>query len=248
MLMPVVLSKCMELSSCYYIIMIASIVLLSLRQEALQKFAPFIFLNIGILLAYFDFLTYPIATFGVPSAIYLLLTNEKSLKNKMADMIRNGFSWLFGYAGMWSSKWIMASIFTRENVISDAINAIKFRTAGVSLEETYQFGKIACISMNIKAFFNTPVSVALIIVLLYMIYRCSKHGRHSMKTVAQTMIPYLVLSLAPMVWYVFATSYSGAHYWFTNKACVVSVVAILFGLAELEEDAVNQPVRKGSSR
>ena len=76
--------------------------------------------------------------------------------------------------------------------------------------------------------------------LLYMIYRCSKHGELTRNVIVQTMIPYLTLSLAPIVWYAFATNHSTIHYWFTNKACVVSVVAILFGVTELAGDRLKQ--------
>lgn len=240
MLMPVALAKCMEFSPCYYIFTTATVVLLLLQKEHLERFAPFVFLNTGILLAYFDFLSYPIATFGVPSAIYLTMSAEKSLKSKMADMISNGFFWTLGYAGMWASKWVLASIITGNNVIVDAVNTINFRTSSVSLDGTLHFGKIACEALNIKAFLKTPVSVVMIAFLLYMIYRCSKHGELTRNVIVQTMIPYLTLSLAPIVWYAFATNHSTIHYWFTNKACVVSVVAILFGVTELAGDRLKQ--------
>ena len=245
MLMPVALAKCMEFSPCYYIFTIATVVLLLIQKNQLERFAPFVFLNIGILLAFFDFLSYPIATFGVPSAVYLTLSAEKSLKSKMADMISNGFFLILGYAGMWASKWVLASIITGNNVIADAVNTVNLRTSSTSLDGTVHFGKIACEVMNIKAFLKTPVSGVMIVFLLYMIYRCSKQGQLTRNDIVQTMIPYFALSLAPMVWYAFATNHSTIHFWFTNKACVVSVVATLFGVTELAGDRFKQKCPDG---
>lgn len=43
----------------------------------------------------------------------------------------------------------------------------------------------------------------------------------------------LTVGLSPIVWYGFATNHSAIHAWFTNKACVVSYLAVLFALNNL---------------
>ena len=54
MLMPIVQAKSLQYSSCYYIFMLGVATLLLLSEEQVRKYEPFVFLNIGILLAYFD--------------------------------------------------------------------------------------------------------------------------------------------------------------------------------------------------
>ena len=59
----------------------------------------------------------------------------------------------------------------------------------------------------------------------------------------RTLFPFLLTGLAPVAWYAFATNHSVIHYWFTNKACVVSFLGIVFGLVcllQTKEKALNK--------
>lgn len=61
------------------------------------------------------------------------------------------------------------------------------------------------------------------------------------------MLLYIVVSLAPLIWYAFATNHSQIHAWFTNKACAVSVMAICFALIQVtnkSDDLTFKPVGK----
>ena len=53
MLMPIVSAKSLQYSTCFYVFMTGSLVLLLLPKERLSKYGAFVFLNIGIALAYF---------------------------------------------------------------------------------------------------------------------------------------------------------------------------------------------------
>ncbi|MGN1054780.1 MAG: hypothetical protein ACI4P1_05830 [Erysipelotrichaceae bacterium] len=75
----------------------------------------------GICIAYFDFLTYPIISFGIPMITYLLM-NRKKIKDSLMDIGLCFLFWGAGYVGMWAGKWIVASLFTSENIIADAIS------------------------------------------------------------------------------------------------------------------------------
>ena len=47
--------------------------------------------------AYVDFLTYPIATFGVPAIIGVVLSRDNHLEEKLVEIVRNGLLWCLGY-------------------------------------------------------------------------------------------------------------------------------------------------------
>lgn len=89
-----------------------------------------LFTLIGITTVFFDFLTYPIVTFGMPMITYVLI-NRNGLKTSIKKIVACGISWIIGYGGMWLAKWIIASIFTNENIVLDAINQIKYRSSGI---------------------------------------------------------------------------------------------------------------------
>ena len=91
---------------------------------------PEFFLIIGILTSYFDFLTYPITTLGIPLCCYFLLESDK-LWNNIKKLVAFGISWAVGYAGMWAAKWVIADLTLHTGTIKDAIWSIIGRTEAI---------------------------------------------------------------------------------------------------------------------
>lgn len=65
----------------------------------------------GISTAYFDFLTYPLVTFGIPM-IFCILINEKNTCENWKEMPIMGIHWGIGYLGMWAEKWLIGTVIT----------------------------------------------------------------------------------------------------------------------------------------
>ena len=236
MLMPAALGKSLQFSSCFYVFSLAVLALLlyfSDQAGAAVK-AEAIFLFTGIFLAYFDFLTYPIATFGIPAVVYTAL-NRSRVEQKLADLFRVFLFWCLGYGGMWSSKWILASILTDENVIADALHSVSVRTSGASTGGTVSYSIFGCIGQNFSLFFSSIFTVFLVLFSLILLIRMRKrfHGKIENVFPAASPLPYILLSLLPILWYSFTVNHSTIHSFFTNKACAVSALAVLFGLSDL---------------
>lgn len=234
MMMPITLGKSLQFSSCYYIFSCGVIALLLLPEKIKNKNAYVVFLNVGIATAYFDFLTYPIATFGVLSAIYLAIQN-KDFSEQIGDLIKNGFSWCIGFGGMWASKWIVAYILTGYNTFTEVENAFAIRVSNTNWDGS-SVSKLSCVLMNYNAFWGTPFKYLCILYAIYIMIKIVKLKNSNKKeTLTRAFAPFSLIALAPMVWFAFATNHSTVHYWFTNKACVVTVMAVLFGLVNIYE-------------
>lgn len=230
MLMPVAMAKAFQYSSCFYVFTFGCIALLLLKDDKRKKLAPLVFLWCGITTAYFDLLTYPISTFGVPMMFYLLLQDKDQAESKFAEIVRNAFYWCIGLGVMWVSKWGIATAITGENKFTDALGKVAERTSTVSEEgESYSFYSAEI--RNFGAFALTPVAVIAAALILYMIFKTVKSKNLTAKDSVRTLFPFLLTGLAPVAWYAFATNHSMIHYWFTNKACVVTFLGIVFGLA-----------------
>ena len=129
---PISLIFCHELSYIYYITLITILIMLS-KNEKLNEGGKYYYLFMfnGILVAYFDFLTYPLAALGLPTIFYLLLNENKfTLIKKFFNMIKFALSWSFGYVGMWAGKWCMASMLTDYNTIADALQIVLMKLNG----------------------------------------------------------------------------------------------------------------------
>lgn len=230
MLMPVAMAKAFQYSTCFYVFTFGCIALLLLKEDRRRKTAPLVFLWCGIATAYFDLLTYPISTFGVPMMFYLLLADKEQAESKFSEIVRNAIYWCIGLGAMWVSKWGIATLITGENKFTDALGKVAERTSTVSEEgESYSFYSAEI--RNFGAFALTPITIIAAALILYMIFKMLKQKKLTVKDSVRTLYPFLLTGLAPVAWYAFATNHSMIHYWFTNKACVVTFLGIVFGLA-----------------
>ena len=223
MIMPIVLAYSIQFSTCFYVMILSSIVLLLIKKN--QKYSWMIFLLSGILTSYIDFLTYPIATFGVPMVICLLKEKEITVEEKIAAIIRNGIFWTFGYVMMWSGKWVLANILTSQDVIIDSVRNIIARTSTTVGQGEKTFSIFEVIAKNISEFFDTPFKYLASIFTLLCLYR--NRNIENKETTLYKLSPFLIISLLPVLWYAFASNHSYIHTYFTNKGLIVSMFSML---------------------
>ena len=173
------------------------------------------------------------STFGVPMLFYLYLSGNDSEESKIAATIKNGLFWCIGLAGMWVSKWVVASIITGENMVSTCFGSVRYRTSTITSDWVGKYNAFDCIVANYKVFLITPITIIVMIYSGFLVYRCLKQNRMSTGNICRILFPFFVTGLAPAVWYAFAKNHSIIHTWFTNKACVISLLAVLLGLVSL---------------
>ena len=204
--------------------------LLALKKDSLDKLDGFLFLYIGIATAYFDFLTYPIATLGIPAIFYFCLRHHTDIRNTFCRGVKICFSWAVGYAGMWSGKWLIGSLILGDNVLTAATGALVERS---SADSDLLYNIHAALSANIKYFLYTPATAVVLLLVLFLLIVMAKQfrsGHTNVKQTAAIFFPFVILALLPIAWYLVTSQHAVMHYWFTNKGLVVSVFA---GLAAL---------------
>ena len=239
-LMPAAMAMSLQFAPCYYIMTTGSILVL-LTREKMPSRDYLLFLYLGIATSYFDFLTYPVATLGIPAAFYFLLHKTAPIRETFLRGLRICFSWGFGYVGMWAGKWVLGSLTTGTNVLLTASEEIALRSSmNVAADENLLINMYAAVSVNIKNFIRTPATLLLGVFLLIMLIRLFRKWKNSgadwMQAV-QTVFPFFVLAVMPVVWYMATTNHSTIHYWFTGKALVVSVFAASCALVRLQTDS-----------
>ena len=92
-----------------------------------------LFFACGMCINFMDFLTYPIVTLGVPLIALLLLSLKDDRVNFLTGLrkiIICSVLWTAGYAVSWTTKWILASVVLKKNVLLDAAGQAAFRIAG----------------------------------------------------------------------------------------------------------------------
>lgn len=140
LLSPISLFSSLQFSPCFYIMMLALIVIFACKDVLNDTRRNYLFLLTGILTAYFDLLTYPFITLGVPLLACLGSAHRRSADDRMGGwkhVFLHTVSWCLGYVGMWSAKWVVTTILTGENIIYDAFVKIKYRSGYFSVRHSY---------------------------------------------------------------------------------------------------------------
>lgn len=223
LIMPIATAWSMQFSAVFYIFSVGSIILI-LNYERLSEKSNmyYYFCFLGILTSYFDFLTYPLATFGVPFTFLVCMNKENKLKEDILRFIKCGMFWCIGYVGMWAGKWIIATLLTGENIIANATGAILNRTSS-NPSENIHYSILHVWNVNISAFIRNPVTVLAVIFILYYGYRIIKE--HRGEIFLNCCIEFAGICLLPLCWYIFTRNHSVPHYWFTYKVLIITAFA-----------------------
>lgn len=248
-LAPWLLPRSLQFSSCFYLMNFGMIGVLLLKDRLPEK-ALGLFCWLGIATAYFDFLTYPMAVLGVPAIVYFYLRGSRNWKKTIGEGAGITLSWGFGYAAMWACKWGIGSLLTGQNVLSMAGEKLVERSSaapGVGNSALYYL-RIA-VTQNIRMFLTTPVLLLFSVLMLLLILRagrCLKKAKPGWRKAVQALLPFGILALFPVAWYLCTANHSSIHYWFTNKALIVSAFAVLGGLERLGDDTIFNGIQEES--
>lgn len=187
-----------------------------------KRMAMLLFID-GCMTCYFDLLTTPIMTIGLPMIVYLMLTVKTQEKASLVSGVKNivvpSALWGGGYLCTWFTKWILATILTPVNVLADGIKQTFFR-AGTG-ENITRWGALK------ENLIQVPwVAVLVISIVLIILIACAFNKKYYKSVIL--LLPFMIL---PYCWYIFAANHSYLHCWFTYRNQMVTVSAWFFVLS-----------------
>lgn len=225
---PVLMLVSLAMSICW-LITLAVLFIILLRHDWLEKreHYPELFLMIGIMVAYFDFLTYPVVTLGFPLCALFLMNREEKIKKSVGRTILCSGCWALGYVSMWASKWVLADLTLRTGTIKSAFSSILGWTEAIGGRPRIS-GGFYVIGLNLQEykFWIYPVLVS-VLVLFDIVAFVWTSRRTSFKRAVVCSVPYLLISCIPFVWYTVVQHHSGMHIAFTFR--IISVAALALG-------------------
>lgn len=263
---PGTMGVSLQYAPCYYITLITSLILLSKKQVFQRegdKSILFLFLFSGILTSYLDFLTYPVATLGIPLVFWILLRTEIPCKKKYGNMItfiENAASWLWGYAGMWIGKWAIGSALLHENLFADALDSVAIRTS--TQDGTQNISRIGVSGYLLRySIWKKPYLLLFILFIIgnfvvyfakrkkrtknftflhedYVVETMKKQpengtGDSAIRQRRETKIMLLLVGMIPFVWYFFTANHSYIHPRLVYRSLGVTVFAWMSALVLL---------------
>ncbi|MGN0437303.1 MAG: hypothetical protein ACI4F4_02185 [Lachnospiraceae bacterium] len=200
-----------------------------------------LFLVGGMLTCYLDFLSTETLTLTVPLLIMLWMEGKQKTQEDTKSTFRLAgtsiISWGFGYAGMWIMKWILASVVLSKNVMPYVSKHMEERISGNIGVRPIQYiwgaiwNNVKCLFPFEYGIIGALVGLSLVLFVIYTGY--VYHGQHVNK---KRILMYVFIGLIPYFRYVVLHNHSYLHYFFTYRAQMAMVVAVVMILEELVKE------------
>ena len=226
---PVSTALSMQFSSIYYLTLLGLLIML-LTESWDRSWGYLVFLFLGIGTAFFDFLTYPACAVGTCLALGARKSRADG-KARLLKAVGSGAAWAFGYGGMWSGKWLAASLITGNSVMRDAVEQAQYRSGGkVTAAEggvSATFG--AVLGRNLGVLANLAAAVIVLALLGLLVWLlATKRCRFALERAS--LLSLAVAFSVPFVWYFLLRNHSLVHCWMTYRNLSAAVFALSGGL------------------
>lgn len=193
-----------------------------------------------MLTSFFDLLTNPIITFGIPIIIVMMLQSKNQIKKNLFTIIKCAILWIIGYLGMWALKWTITDVFFGRTIISNSLEQILFRTNKIKYDgSTINFYGGLENNIIVHSFINILYLgignlPSLILPFIILTLRKVPFGKIviNKKTVLNS-IPFFIISLIPIIWYIIVNNHSYYHWFFTYRNLLIFEIGFDLFLLEL---------------
>ncbi|MCL2525728.1 MAG: hypothetical protein FWE46_01555 [Coriobacteriia bacterium] len=196
------------------------------------------FLIMGLLTAFFDFLTTPLLTFLLPLTLLILWAAKRGKAVPFKSTVSVAGAWLAGYAGFWASKWLLtAAVYGAEYANTQFGHALAMRSGtdtggglGYRFNAIYNnlyqlFALHPDGSIHPGPFFAIAAGVILVLAAIWWVL-VKKTAAPPVQIKAA--LPLLLVVAGPYVWYFVMAQHSTFHSWMTWRLQTASIVGLLF--------------------
>lgn len=232
---PMVAALNFQNASIYFILLLSILYLVwsgKLEEDYLVKKQCFVFFQvIGMSVAYFDFLTYPIVALGVPLLFLLYYSDTEDVKKRIKYVILHSVMFFVGYVGMYICKWGLATLLTEVNVFQDAYGEIMVMLNANDVEGA-DITIIRGIGRNLAHFMQPPYLMLIAGGVIYSVLSFAR-ARINLNRIYRN-IPSFFVGLYPFC-HMVASTHSYAHYHFVYREFVVTILAVLFIILDLKK-------------
>lgn len=236
---PISLALSFQYSSMFYITALSGLWLVRTKKNLLENsFYLYVFAAIGIGTAFFDFLTYPLVSYGIPMVLLLLIVDKNhGMKAKWVSIslvIHGGLSWALGYGGMYLGKWLLSWTFFGYGAFQEAVGQAMYRMSNYTVASELvnaspqSYSAIWVIALNVFTMMQNPVCwLALLYVSMHFFKQYILREKEAPLRVMGTFgMALLLIAISPFVWYSVLSNHSCLHFWFTHRELSISIFAM----------------------
>ena len=217
---PFEISYSFQITDCFVITALTVLVMFRFENSRFVKCneGAYLFLLSGICTAYMDLLTYPIITLGVPLSIWMILRGgNMTLRDQLKSVVKCSAYWGGGYLGMLFMKWLLASVILRENILTEALGEVMFRTSTQTgdTEGGLTITRFDAVRANVMVFAKWTYMAVVLLVLIWILHDYFRYMHHAEPAAMQyrliSALPQLLICVYPFLWYLLASNHSYVH-------------------------------------
>lgn len=214
-----------SIQGCFIFLITMIVMNILLRKNANIKNIPMCFFVIGMITNFFDFLTNPVITLGMPvMLIFLLKQKEKELgvKETIKIFVKTCIPWIIGYGLTWITKWVLVDVICGKELIRTSMSQVLFRTKG-----TGQFSVSFAWMINMM-YILCQFVIEIIICVGIMVWGVIKNKKHlTHKEFLVKILPYIFIGIMPYIWYSILVDHSSKHSFFTYRNQILTLISLL---------------------
>ena len=196
----------------------------------------------GSFTAFFDLLTTPLLTLGLPLLLYFILNrnNEQTWMRTFGETAELSVTWIVGYTVTWATKWGISTLVTGRNVFLDAAGSVMYRSHRVD-----GYSRWDALAVNLQQL-NFPLILALVVAaaILALLF----FNKRNIKTA----LLCLITATSPYVWYFAIANHSQQHFWFTYRLQMIAISGVVLFFICLTDwqkiAALELPFRKSRTK
>lgn len=228
-LTPAATAMSLQNTPIFYISMLGSLLCLLKTDWLLQKNRRYyLFLFLGIITCYFDFLTYPLLSFAFPFCWLLVAAGTKiDLKSQLRLLFGGGISFIFGWGGFFATKWLVQTLICGNEILEDGISNVLSHLDN-DMPEKYMllhehYCKIDTLYSNFRHYLFPLFIVILCAWIGVFLYKFLRGG---LLLKAEHII-FVAVTLTSPAWYFILNTHTTFHHLFTHRIYGASLLGFM---------------------
>lgn len=212
--------------NCTFISLLASLILVC-KPKIYEKQKCLFFMGVGIIVNYFDFLTFESLTLSLPLLCAELMNEQNSRYfERLKKVIKASLAWAIGYVAMFAGKWCLYILVKGQ----EALDLIGFkliqRSSGTNTAEVYSVKESLMLNLSGLKGIDTDnwISISIFIIIVLVIYVFLVRGIPSYNL----QLILLVIGFIPVARFILITEHSATHSYFTYHALFSTTSILLY--------------------
>lgn len=237
-LTPLATGLSLQYSPIFYISLLGTIFCTTKTNWILEKSRRYyIFLFLGIVTCFFDFLTYPLLSFAFPLCWLIVVAGDRlSWKNHFYLLFGGGFSFVFGYGGFFVIKWLIQVIILRDGIFTSGISKVLYYIGNATEDYSllHQYHNRFDVFYNNFRHYLTPFFIILLCVWITWFFYLYLRGR--IRVSSQALV-FPAITLTSFAWYLIVNTHTLYHHLFTYRIYGAALLGFMLFICTSMADA-----------